>query len=227
MGRIAERVGVRWTIAFGAVMVGRRPGRICGRRVGGDLIATGSSSGLLGNAGINAPLYIYISRWFDRRSGTALALIASGHAHGCGLIWPITIRAHGREFRLAPDDAAVCRCTGDVVVPVALSCFGPAPETATSRPDDRSDIRRRGAWMAAADRADPAVRRGLPVLRADGDAAIASGGVLQRCRHPGVSGAAIAVAAARLRLYQAGSNGGAVADRIGGIRRSSLARCAS
>jgi MFS family permease len=42
--------------------------------------------GLLGNAGINAPLYVYVSRWFDRRRGTALALIASGQALA-GVIW--------------------------------------------------------------------------------------------------------------------------------------------
>jgi hypothetical protein len=28
--------------------------------------------GLLGNAGINAPLYVYVARWFDRRRGTCL-----------------------------------------------------------------------------------------------------------------------------------------------------------
>jgi MFS family permease len=42
--------------------------------------------GVLGNAGINAPLYVYIARWFDRRRGTALALIASGQAVA-GTIW--------------------------------------------------------------------------------------------------------------------------------------------
>ena len=34
--------------------------------------------GLLGNAGLNAPLYVYVSHWFDRRRGSALALISSG-----------------------------------------------------------------------------------------------------------------------------------------------------
>ena len=43
--------------------------------------------GLLGNAGLNAPLYVYVSRWFDRRRGTALALISSGQ-YVAGVIWP-------------------------------------------------------------------------------------------------------------------------------------------
>jgi MFS family permease len=37
--------------------------------------------------GINAPLYIYVSRWFDRRRGSALALISSG-TYVAGAFWP-------------------------------------------------------------------------------------------------------------------------------------------
>src|SRR5262249_60495132 len=78
MGRIAERYGIRWTVMFGAVM-------ICV----GLFISTlgqpwqlwlghGLFIGLLGNSGLNAPLYVYVSRWFDRRRGSALALVSSG-----------------------------------------------------------------------------------------------------------------------------------------------------
>ena len=63
---------------FGAVMIAI-----------GLLISTGGAPwqlylghgvfmGLLGNAGLNAPLYVYVSRWFDKRRGSALALISSG-----------------------------------------------------------------------------------------------------------------------------------------------------
>jgi MFS family permease len=37
--------------------------------------------------GMNAPFYIYVSRWFDRRRGSALALISSG-AYMAGAVWP-------------------------------------------------------------------------------------------------------------------------------------------
>ena len=43
--------------------------------------------GLIGLGGINAPMYIYVSRWFDRRRGSALALISSG-SYLAGAIWP-------------------------------------------------------------------------------------------------------------------------------------------
>jgi MFS family permease len=43
--------------------------------------------GLIGIGGINAPFYVYVSRWFDRRRGSALALISSG-AYLAGALWP-------------------------------------------------------------------------------------------------------------------------------------------
>ena len=86
MGRIAEWTGVRWTVMFGALMIAA--GLVLSS-VGGRwslYIGHGVLMGVLGNAGINAPLYVYIARWFDRRRGTALALIASGQAVA-GTIW--------------------------------------------------------------------------------------------------------------------------------------------
>jgi MFS family permease len=87
MGWIAERVGVRWTVMFGSVM-------IC---LGLAIATLGTSwplyigygvfVGLIGLAGINAPLYVYISKWFERRRGSALALISSG-TYFAGALWP-------------------------------------------------------------------------------------------------------------------------------------------
>ena len=42
---------------------------------------------MIGIGGINAPSYVYVSRWFDRRRGSALALISSG-SFLAGAIWP-------------------------------------------------------------------------------------------------------------------------------------------
>jgi MFS family permease len=87
MGWIAERVGVRWTVMFGATMMG----------VGLTLATLGPTwplyigfglfVGLIGLSGINAPLYVYISKWFERRRGSALALMASG-TYIAGALWP-------------------------------------------------------------------------------------------------------------------------------------------
>jgi len=87
MGGIAERVGVRWTVMFGAAMV-------CVGLTVSSLgepwhlhVGHGLFIGLLGNGGINAPLYVYVTKWFDRHRGSALALISSG-IYIAGAIWP-------------------------------------------------------------------------------------------------------------------------------------------
>ncbi|HXF87963.1 MAG TPA: MFS transporter [Xanthobacteraceae bacterium] len=87
MGRLAEIIGVRWTVVCGAVMIclglllsmGGAPWQL--------YVGHGLFIGILGNGGINAPFYVYVSRWFDRRRGSALALISSG-TFFAGSIWP-------------------------------------------------------------------------------------------------------------------------------------------
>jgi MFS family permease len=87
MGPIAERVGVRWTVVFGALMIAAG---LWLSSLGGTwplLVGHGVLIGLIGNAGLNAPLYVYVTHWFDKRRGTALALISSGQ-YVAGALWP-------------------------------------------------------------------------------------------------------------------------------------------
>jgi MFS family permease len=88
MGRIADRYGIRWSVISGSTMM-----------MVGLLISAGATQpwqlyvghglfmGLIGNSGLNAPLMVYVSRWFDRRRGSALALISSG-GYLAGFVWP-------------------------------------------------------------------------------------------------------------------------------------------
>jgi MFS family permease len=87
MGWVAERLGIRRTVSFGAVMIA----------IGLTVSATGSIwailvshallVGMFGNGALFPPLLVYISRWFDRRRGTALALISAGQ-YIAGMVWP-------------------------------------------------------------------------------------------------------------------------------------------
>src|SRR5689334_6425022 len=92
MGHVANRVGTRWTVMFGSLMVA------CGlllSTLGPPWplwIGHGVFIGLLGLGSINAPLYVYISRWFDKRRGSALALISSG-VYLAGALWPPVFQA--------------------------------------------------------------------------------------------------------------------------------------
>jgi MFS family permease len=91
MGPAAQRLGVRWIVLFGGFMIGT--GFVIST-LGGEwslLIGHGLFVGILGTGSIHAPLYIYVSHWFDRHRGTALALIASGQYVG-GAIWPLLLQ---------------------------------------------------------------------------------------------------------------------------------------
>jgi MFS family permease len=98
LGWWADRVGVLWPALLGSLMVGA--GAVVSSLGGEALLYLGHGLmiGVLGNAGIFPPLMANISRWFDRRRGTALALVASGQQIA-GALWPPIFRwavdAHG------------------------------------------------------------------------------------------------------------------------------------
>ena len=127
MSRLAERIGTRSTVIFGSFMIGigltiSTIGPPWPRWIGHGLFI-----GLIGLGGINAPLYIYVSRWFDRRRGSALALISSG-TYVAGAIWPPifeqVIANHG--WRQAMLWYALAEIV--IVVPLAAFYFRAPPE---------------------------------------------------------------------------------------------------
>src|SRR5262249_35030417 len=79
----------------------------------------------LGNGAIHAPLLVYVSRWFDRRRGTAIALISSGQ-YIAGVLWPTVFERGLTEFGWQ----AVMLAYGVFVVaviPLALPLLRPVP----------------------------------------------------------------------------------------------------
>src|SRR5260221_1337999 len=78
MGWIADPVGFRWTTPFGALMVGA--GMALSTLGGAGYLVLGHALliGVLGGGAINIPLTVYVTRWFDRRRGSAVALVQSG-----------------------------------------------------------------------------------------------------------------------------------------------------
>jgi len=87
MGWLSDRIGVRVTIIIGACMIAgglalSSVGTIWALYVGHGLMV-----GLLGNGGVYPPLLVYVSRWFEKRRGAAVALISSGQ-YVAGVFWP-------------------------------------------------------------------------------------------------------------------------------------------
>jgi MFS family permease len=129
MGLFADRIGVRWIVLGGTLMIGAG---LLLSALGGTwplLIGHGLFIGLLGSAGLYPPLLVYVSRWFDRRRGTALALISSGQ-YIAGVIWPslfqISIDRVGWQQTMA--GFAVIVVVG--VAPIALWCLRLSPPSA-------------------------------------------------------------------------------------------------
>jgi MFS family permease len=127
MGRVAERLGVRFTFIFGAAMIALG---LAISTLGPPwplYIGHGVFMGFLGIGGINAPSYVYVSQWFDRRRGSALALISSG-SYLAGALWPSvfarTIAYFGwRETMLYFAGLALL-----VIVPAALIAMRQPPK---------------------------------------------------------------------------------------------------
>jgi MFS family permease len=67
MGRVAERVGVRYTVLFGSAMIALGLFIASRGEVWQLYVGYGLFVGTIGIGGINAPLYVYVTRWFDRR----------------------------------------------------------------------------------------------------------------------------------------------------------------
>jgi MFS family permease len=88
MAWLSDRIGVMWPAMVGATMVGIGA-MVASRSTDAmDLwLSHGILIGLLGNAATFAPLVTNITRWFDRRRGVAVALVASGQSVS-GAVWP-------------------------------------------------------------------------------------------------------------------------------------------
>ena len=216
MGRIADKVGTRWTVIFGALMIGL-----------GLTISTfgprwplwighGLFIGLIGLGGINAPMYIYVSRWFDRRRGSALALISSG-SYLAGAMWPPLFERviAGFGWRQTMLWYAIAEIV--VIIPLAAIYFRAPPEVihpaaATTR--DGKSARVLGwppnlvfGMMCAA-----AVLCCIPM-------AMPQGHLVAFCSDLGISrsiGALVCLRAARHRFFSR-QIWGAILDRIGGL----------
>lgn len=216
MGWIADRVGVRWTVLVGGVMVGS--GLVISTL--GDMwslwIGHGLLIGLLGNAGINVPLMTYVSRWFDRRRGTALALVASGQ-YVAGVIWPSIfqygIGAYGWRWTMAAYGILVMLA----VVPLAIIFLKAPPAPIPVVPGAAS-----GGETSAAKPLSPAFFLFLcaaPFLCCV-PMSMPQGHLVAFCGDLGISGAR---GAAMLSLmlacaFVARQFWGALSDRVGGLR---------
>jgi len=215
MGWLADRIGLRTTVAIGACMVAgglalSSLGWIWALFVGQALM------GFLGNGGVYPPLLVYVSRWFDRRRGTAIALISSGQ-YIAGVIWPTVfervISSIGWQVLMLAYAALVLVA----ILPATLLLKPvPAPAVPQSAPHMRRDSRQIG-------RMNPNLVQVLLCVAGFScciPMAVPQAHLVAFCTDVGISPArsatmlSIMLAAA----FVARQAWGALADRIGGLR---------
>ena len=140
MGQVAERIGIRATVMFGATMIALGLAVSATGNLWAMLVGHAVLVGFLGNGALYPPLIVYVSRWFDRRRGTALALISSGQ-YIAGMGWPTlfeygmrssntalqvggqTIVLHGWQTTMLG-----FACLVLIAVPIIAMFLQPAPE---------------------------------------------------------------------------------------------------
>jgi MFS family permease len=127
MGWLADRIGIRLCVAIGAVMMAAGLALSSTGSVWALFVGHGLLIGLLGNGAIYAPLVVYVSRWFDRRRGSALALISSGQ-YIAGVVWPSVfergIALYGWPITMLGYAAVVLA----VILPLTIGWLRPSPE---------------------------------------------------------------------------------------------------
>jgi len=170
----------------------------------------------LGNGAIYAPLLIYVSRWFNRRRGTAIALISSGQ-YIAGVAWPSvfgrSITAFGWQATMLCYAAVVL-----VVILPALMLLRPVPVQWVTDPDGRVS-RSRGTVLGLR----PNLVQALLCVAAFCcciPMAVPSAHLVALCGDIGIAPAAGAAMLSVLlgAAFISRQFWGAMADRIGGLR---------
>lgn len=140
MGPIAARIGVRWTVAFGATMAAAGLALSSQGAIWQLYLGHGLLIGALGNAGINAPLLVYTTGWFDRNRGFAIAFVSSGQ-YLAGAVWPLIFERVIAEIGWRQTMLYFGLLEVAIIVPLALLFLGrrspeagAVPGTAASRP---------------------------------------------------------------------------------------------
>lgn len=128
MGWLSERIGIRAIVIFGATMIAAGMAISASGGLMALYIGHGVFMGLFGASCMFSPMMTYVSRWFDRRRGTAIALIASGQ-YISGVIWP-------GSFQFAVERVGWRQCmllyaivVAALVIPLAAIFLRRPPET--------------------------------------------------------------------------------------------------
>ena len=217
MGWLAERIGIRFTASIGAVMMAAGLALSSTGSIWALFIGHGVLVGLVGNGAIYAPLVVYITRWFDRRRGSALALISSGQ-YIAGVVWPSVFERGIATYGWQTTMLAYAAVVVVAILPLTLLCLRPSPEPLAFNP--LSSDPRKGALVLGM---RPNLVLGLicfAVFLCCIPMAVPNGHLVAFCSDLGISpthGAAM-LSVLLACAFLSRQFWGMLADRIGGLR---------
>jgi MFS family permease len=217
MGWLAERIGIRFTASIGAVMMAAGLALSSTGSIWALFIGHGVLVGLVGNGAIYAPLVVYITRWFDRRRGSALALISSGQ-YIAGVVWPSVFERGIATYGWQTTMLAYAGVVVVAILPLTLLCLRPSPEPLAFNP--LSSDPRKGALVLGM---RPNLVLGLicfAVFLCCIPMAVPNGHLVAFCSDLGISpthGAAM-LSVLLACAFLSRQFWGMLADRIGGLR---------
>jgi MFS family permease len=128
MGLLAEKIGLRRIVMFGAVMIA---GGMALSSSGGLMTLYAGHAifmGLFGASCMFSPIMTYVSRWFDRRRGTAVALISSGQ-YIAGVLWPSLFQFAVGRYGWRQSMMMYAVVVVVAIVPLAAIFLHPPPRT--------------------------------------------------------------------------------------------------
>jgi len=142
MGWVADRIGVRSTVVFGALMAALGLAVSTTGQVWALVLGHAILIGLLGNSAHFPPLVVYISRWFDRRRGTAVALISSGQ-YVAGMLWPTVFERAMTRFGWQATMLGYAVLVASAILPLAFF-LQPPPQPSRGAAAVGREMGRRG-----------------------------------------------------------------------------------
>jgi MFS family permease len=218
MGWLADRIGLRTTIVIGACMIAGGLALSSTGAIWALYIGQGLMVGFLGSGGVYPPLLIYVSRWFDRRRGTAIALISSGQ-YVAGVVWPTLFERGISSFGWQ----MVMLCYGAVVlaviVPATLLLRAP-PIAPVPSPQAQAAAARAGRRVAGL---RPNVAQALLCVASFFcciPMSVPSAHLVAFCSDIGINPtrSAVMLSVMLAAAFVARQAWGALADRVGGLR---------
>jgi len=217
MGWLADRIGLRITVAIGACMIAGGLALSAAGPLWALYVGQGLMVGFLGSGGVYPPLLVYVSRWFDRRRGTAIALISSGQ-YVAGVVWPSVFERGISSLGWQATMLAYAGVVLVVILPLTLLLRpAPIPPAPPRQPALTAARRHRVAGL------HPNVVQALVCLAGFCcciPMAIPSAHLVAFCSGIGISPthSAVMLSVMLASAFVARQAWGALADRIGGLR---------